>query len=59
MLWPRGEAWSDLADVLELAGDADGTAAALERALDEYTRKGVLPAIEQTKARLAALRAPA
>ena len=58
MLWTRGEARFDLADVLELAGDPDGAAAALERALDEYTQKGVIPAIERTQARLATLRAP-
>ncbi len=33
--------------------------AALERALAEYEQKGVIPAIERTRARLAALRAPA
>jgi tetratricopeptide (TPR) repeat protein len=55
----RGDSLADLAEVLELAGDLDGAAAALERALAEYGQKGVVPAIEQTKARLAALRAPA
>ena len=59
MLWVRGDAWSDLAEVLELGGDAAGAAAALERALAEYEQKGVIPAIERTKARLASLRAPA
>jgi hypothetical protein len=55
----RGDALADLAEVLELAGDANGATAALERALAEYEQKGVVPAIERTRARLAALRAPA
>jgi tetratricopeptide (TPR) repeat protein len=55
----RGDALADLAEVLELGGDAEGAAAALERALAEYERKGVIPEIERTRARLAALRAPA
>jgi class 3 adenylate cyclase len=55
----RAEALEALADVLELGGDAEGTAAALEQALAEYTQKGVVPAIARTEARLAALRAPA
>jgi tetratricopeptide (TPR) repeat protein len=59
MLWTRGDAQFDLAEVLELGGDADGAAAALERALAEYQQKGVIPAAERTRARLAALRAPA
>ena len=49
----------DLAEVLELGGDSDGRAAALEQALADYEQKGVIPAIERTQARLAALRAPA
>jgi class 3 adenylate cyclase/tetratricopeptide (TPR) repeat protein len=59
MLWSRGDAWFDLAEVLELGGDEGGAAAALDRALTEYGQKGVLPAIERTRARLATLRAPA
>ena len=59
MLWVRGDAWSDLAEVLELGGDSAGATAALERALADYDQKGVIPAIERTQARLAALRAPA
>ena len=57
MLLQIGDAWSDLADVLELAGDADGTATALEEALATYEQKGVVPAIERTRAKLATLRA--
>ncbi len=59
MSWSRGEAFGALADVLELSGDANGASAALERALAEYEQKGVIPAIERTQGRLAALRAPA
>ena len=59
MLMARGDALFDLAEVLELGGDPDGAAAALERALAEYEQKGVIPAIERTRARLAAFRAPA
>jgi class 3 adenylate cyclase/tetratricopeptide (TPR) repeat protein len=55
----RGDALTDLAEVLELGGDPDGARAELERALTEYEQKGVVPAVEQTQARLAALRAPA
>jgi tetratricopeptide (TPR) repeat protein len=59
MLAVRGDCLADLGEVLELAGDADGAAAALGRALANYEQKGVIPAIEQTQARLVALRAPA
>jgi len=59
MLLHIADAWFDLAEVLELASDADGAAAALERALAEYEQKGVVPAVQRTLARLAALRAPA
>jgi tetratricopeptide (TPR) repeat protein len=59
MLLHLGDAWFDLAEVLELAGDVDGAAAALERALAHYEQKGIVPAIERTRARLAALRTPA
>jgi class 3 adenylate cyclase/tetratricopeptide (TPR) repeat protein len=59
MLLHIGDAWFDFADVLELAGDAGGTATALEQALAIYEQKGIVPAIERTRARLAALRAPA
>jgi tetratricopeptide (TPR) repeat protein len=55
MLFARGNALADLAEVLELAGDTAGAGAALERALAEYERKGVPPAVEQARARLAAL----
>jgi hypothetical protein len=52
----RGDALADLAEVLELGGDTAGAAVALERALEEYDRKGVVPAVERTRARLAELR---
>src|SRR5262245_17405672 len=58
MLLHIGDAWSDLGDVLELAADADGATDALQRALATYEQKGVVPEIERTRARLAALRAP-
>ena len=57
--WSRGDALSDLAEVLELGGDPDGAAAALERALAEYEQKGSSRPSSARKARLAALRAPA
>jgi hypothetical protein len=59
MLIGRGDAFDALADVLEFAGDADGAAAALERALAEYERKGAAVLIDKTRVRLAGLRAPA
>jgi class 3 adenylate cyclase/tetratricopeptide (TPR) repeat protein len=59
MLHHLGDAWLDLAEVLELAGDVDGAAAALEQALAHYEQKGIVPEIERTRAKLAALRAPA
>jgi tetratricopeptide (TPR) repeat protein len=59
MLLHIGDAWSDLADVLELGGDAEGATDALERALATYEQKGIVPAVDRTRARLAALRAPA
>jgi hypothetical protein len=59
MLIGRGDAFDALADVLWLAGDVDGAAAALEQALAEYERKGAAVLIDATSARLAGLRAPA
>jgi class 3 adenylate cyclase/tetratricopeptide (TPR) repeat protein len=55
----RGDSLADLAEVLERGGELDRAARALERALAEYEGKGVIPAAESTRARLAALRAPA
>jgi tetratricopeptide (TPR) repeat protein len=59
MLWARAEAFEALADVLELTADSGGAASALERAQAEFEQKGIIPAIERTRARLTALRAPA
>ena len=59
MLLGRGDAFDALADVLELTGDADGAAGALEHALAEYERKGATVLMDATRSRLAALRAPA
>jgi tetratricopeptide (TPR) repeat protein len=53
----RGDAYRDLAEVERLAGRADGAEEALERALDAYERKGLVPMAERTRAELAALRA--
>ena len=51
----QGDAWSDLAEVLSLAGKADEAAAALEQALERYARKQNLVMAQRTRARLADL----
>ena len=48
----HGDAELALADVLRLSGDADGAVAAAERALALYERKGIVPLVERTRARL-------
>ena len=50
--WNEGLALTTLADALEAAGDAAGALQALEEALDRFERKGIVPLIERTKARL-------
>ncbi|HET9325073.1 MAG TPA: adenylate/guanylate cyclase domain-containing protein [Gaiellaceae bacterium] len=52
----QGDAYSDLAEVVLLAGRADEAAAALEQALERYERKENLTMAGRTRDRLAALR---
>ena len=49
----RADALMDLAEVLELGGRTDEARTALGEALDLYEAKGVLPAVERVKQRLA------
>jgi class 3 adenylate cyclase len=49
----QADAYSDLADVLALAGRPEKVAAALEQALERYDRKGNLVMAGRTRARLA------
>jgi class 3 adenylate cyclase/tetratricopeptide (TPR) repeat protein len=56
MVNQQGNAYADLSEVLELAGDPAGAAAALEQAVDRYARKGNLVLHARTKGRRAALR---
>jgi len=51
----HGEALSDLAEVLALAGKRDEAAAALENALEHYERKGNLVSAQRAQTRLAEL----
>ncbi len=55
MLNAQGDMYSDLAEVLALAGKPDEAAAALEQALERYERKGNLVMAERARARLAEL----
>jgi tetratricopeptide (TPR) repeat protein len=50
----KGDAWADLAEVLELAGKQDEANAALEQALALYERKGNVVSAERVRARLRA-----
>jgi class 3 adenylate cyclase/tetratricopeptide (TPR) repeat protein len=54
-----GDACRDLAEVERLSGRTENAAAALERALDAYERKGLVPMAERTRAELVELRASA
>ena len=54
-LLKQGEALSDLAEVLEAAGQCEQAAAALRDALDRYERKPIIPLARRTRERLAAL----
>jgi tetratricopeptide (TPR) repeat protein len=47
----------DLAEVVELAGRGEQAIPLAEEALELYEQKGILPSIEQAKARLTRLRA--
>jgi hypothetical protein len=52
MLWPRGLAHLDLAEVLKAAGRREEAAAEVERALVLFEEKGDLPMVDQSRARL-------
>ena len=54
MLNGQGDAYADLAEVLQLSGKAGEAAAELERALDRYERKGNLVMARRIRDRLAA-----
>jgi tetratricopeptide (TPR) repeat protein len=51
----QGEAYCDLANVLEAAGRRDEAIAAWRAALDCYERKQILPLADHVRQRLAAL----
>jgi tetratricopeptide (TPR) repeat protein len=53
----RADALVDLGEVYELAGRRDDAVRATRAALDLYEQKGVIPVIERTRSRLAALEA--
>jgi tetratricopeptide (TPR) repeat protein len=55
MLQLQGEAFSDLAEVLEAAGHRDGAIAAWQEALDRYERKQIIPLARRVRKRLAAI----
>lgn len=52
----RGEAFTALGEVLELAGRRDEARAVYEQAVDAFELKGSLPDLEATRQRIAALR---
>ena len=47
-----GDAWTDLAEILELAGEKSEARAALERALEAYEKKGARWNVDLTRRRL-------
>jgi class 3 adenylate cyclase/tetratricopeptide (TPR) repeat protein len=49
----QGDAWCDLAEVLERAGRRDEATATLEQALERYERKGNVPLAGRVRERLA------
>jgi len=51
----QGNAYYDLAEVLETAGRREEAAAAWREALERYERKGIIPLARRTQERLAAL----
>jgi tetratricopeptide (TPR) repeat protein len=51
----QGDAFCDLAEVLERAGRRDEATATLEQALERYERKGNAPLASRVRERLAAL----
>jgi class 3 adenylate cyclase/tetratricopeptide (TPR) repeat protein len=54
-LFYRGNAYSDLAEVLEAAGRRDEASAAFREAIECYERKEVIPLARRTRDRLASL----
>jgi len=58
MVNSRGDAHSDLAEVLELAARRDEAAVEVEKALALYERKGNIVMLERARARLEELRRP-
>ena len=52
MLSQSGDAYTDLGEVLALAGQMNDAAAALEQALERYERKGNLASATQARDRL-------
>jgi tetratricopeptide (TPR) repeat protein len=53
-MW-QGDAWCDLAEVLEAGGRRDEAIEAWREALDRYERKQVIPLARQVRERIAAL----
>jgi len=51
----QGDAWCELAEVLEAAGRRDTAIDAWREALDRYERKGIIPLARRAGERLAAL----
>jgi class 3 adenylate cyclase/tetratricopeptide (TPR) repeat protein len=51
----QGDAFCDLAEVLEAAGRRDEAIGAWQEALDRYERKGVIPLVRRVRERVAAL----
>ena len=51
----KGDAYTDVAEVLTIAGEPAEAAEALDRAIDYYTRKGDIAATHQARMRVAAL----
>jgi class 3 adenylate cyclase len=52
----QGDAWCELAEVLEAAGRRDEAIEAWREALDRYERKGIIPLARRVRERLAAPR---
>jgi tetratricopeptide (TPR) repeat protein len=51
----QGDAWYEIAEVLEAAGRRDDAIEAWREALDRYERKGIIPLMREVRERLAAL----
>jgi class 3 adenylate cyclase/tetratricopeptide (TPR) repeat protein len=56
-LWMQGDAYCDLAEVLEAADKRDEAIEAWREALDRYERKGIIPLARRVRERLAASQA--